>query len=350
VAVPTLLNDLLVAFGPSGHEDDATRVWREAAAAFSEVTSDTLGTSFARVRAGSGAPTLAIVGHIDEIGVSITHIEDSGLLAFATVGGIRPDMLLGQRVDLLTRGGRIPGVIGRKLLAPMQARDRPRLELADLHLDIGARSREEAAALVRLGDPGVWRGDPLELANGRLVSKSLDNRLGAYVALEVARRVAEAGDAQVDVVAVAAVQEEIGSYGAGPVAFDLAPLVALAVDVTYTTDVPGGDARTAGKVELDSGTIIGVGPTLNRRVTDLLSDVAEGEGIDHAYEVYTRVTMTDADEIHLARGGVPTALLSIPTRYVHSPTELCSLADVEATIQLAVAFARRLQRDQTFFR
>jgi endoglucanase len=349
LAVPDLLRALLTAPGPSGHEEEAARVWRDAAAAFAEVSSDTLGNSFARVRAGEGAPALAVVGHIDEIGIAITNIEENGLLSYTTVGGISPETLHGQRFELLTRGGRVPAVVVRKRLYPEQVRDRGRLEHADLHVDIGAKSREEAERLVRVGDAGVWAGSPLELPNGRLVSKSLDNRLGAYIALESARRVAESA-ARVDVVAVAAVQEEIGPFGARAAAFGLEPDAALVVDVTPATDVPGGDPRRAGAIELGSGAMVARGPTLNRRLTDLLGEVAESEGIPHAYEVYSRVTNTDADDIHAARGGVPTGLLSIPTRYLHSPNEMCDLADVEAIVRLIVAVATRLDADMSFLR
>jgi endoglucanase len=348
--IPDLLRSLLAASGPSGREDEAARVWRDAASGFAQVSSDTLGTSYARVGPGEGAPTLAIVGHVDEIGIAITNVEESGLLSFTTVGVVRAEALLAQRVDLLTRNGRVPGVIGRTTIEPGKAGERPRVELSDLHVDVGARRREEAEALVRPGDQGVWRGEPVELPNGRLVSKALDNRLGAYAALEAARRLAEGPAAEVDVVAVAAVQEELGSLGARPAAFALDPLVAIAVDVTYATDVPGGDPRRVGKVELGGGTMIAVGPSLNRRVTDLLVETAEQEGIPHGFEVYTRATMTDADEFQLARAGVPTALLSIPLRNMHTPTELCELGDVEATIALLVAFARRLRRDSSFVR
>jgi endoglucanase len=350
VSAPDLLTALLTASGPSGHEEEPSRIWREAAGAFAEVTSDTLGTSFARVRAGEGAPTLAIVGHIDEIGVAITNVEDSGLLSFTTIGGIAPETLHGQRLELITRDGRIPAAISRKRIQPEQIRDRPRLELADLHIDIGATSREEADQLVRVGDPGVWAGPPVELPNGRLLSKALDNRLGAYIALESARRIAESSSAQVDVVAVAAVQEEIGLYGARAAAFGLEPRVALAVDVTPATDYPGGDARRAGRIELGSGAMIARGPTLNKHVTELLGEVAEAKGLAHAYEVYSRTTSTDADEIHLTRAGVPTGLISIPTRYLHSPNEMCDLADVEAIVQLIVGFAECLTPDQSFLR
>ncbi len=350
MATPELLTALLTASGPSGHEEEPARIWREAASAFAEVTSDTLGSSFARVRAGDGASTLAIVGHIDEIGIAITNIEESGLLSFTTIGGISAETLHGQRVEIMTRNGSIPGAVSRKRIQPEQIRDRPKLELQDLHIDIGAKSREDAESLVRVGDAGVWTGPPVSLPNNRLLSKSLDNRLGAYIALESARRVAEAGDAKVDVVAVAAVQEEIGLYGARAAAFALDPQVAIAIDVTPATDYPGGDARRAGRIELGMGAMIARGPTMNKHVTDLLGDIASSEGIPHAYEIYSRITSTDADEIHLTRAGVPTGLLSIATRYLHSPNETCDLEDMESIIRLVVAFARQLTADQTFVR
>jgi endoglucanase len=351
VAAPALLHDLLIASGPSGHEDAPARVWRQAASAFADVTADTLGSSYARVRAaGEGGTTLAVVGHIDEIGVTITNIEDNGLLSFTTIGGISPETLHAQRVELAGREGPVPGAISRKRVYPDQMRDRPRVELAELHIDIGATSRADAEQLVRVGDPGVWIGPPVDLPNGRLLSRALDNRLGAYIALEAARRIAEGGGAAVDVVAVAAVQEEIGLYGARTAAYGLEPQVALVVDVTPATDSPGGDARRAGRIELGAGAMIARGPTLNRHVTDLLGDVAAEDGIPHAFEVYTRLTHTDADEIHWSRAGVPTGLLSIPTRYLHSPNELCDLADVEAIVQLIVAFAKRLAPDRSFLR
>jgi putative aminopeptidase FrvX len=351
MAAPALLTSLLEAAGPSGHEEEPARIWRDAAAAFAEVSFDTLGSSFARVRAGSdGAPTLALVGHVDEIGVTITNVEENGLLSFTTLGGIAAETLIGQRIELLTKDGRLPGAVSRKRLAPEQLRDRPRPELADLHIDVGATSREDAERMVRVGDAGVWNGAPVELPNGRLLSRALDNRLGAYMALEAARRIGESKEAQVDVVAVAAVQEEIGLYGARAAAYALDPEVAIAIDVTPATDYPGGDPRRAGRIELGMGAMIARGPTLNKDVADLLAEAAEEEGIAHAFEVYSRTTSTDADEIHLVRAGVPTALVSIPTRYLHSPNEICDLADVEAIVSLIAAFAKLLSRDHSFVR
>jgi endoglucanase len=351
MAVPELLHALLTAPGPSGHEEEPARIWREAASSFADISADTLGTTFARVRgAAGGAPTLALVGHIDEIGVTITNVEENGLLSFTTVGGIAAETLLGQRIELIGRDGRVPGAVARQRLPPELIRDRPRPELKDLHIDIGASSREQAEELVQVGDVGVWQGPPVELPNGRLMSRSLDNRLGAYVALEAARRVAETGGAQVDVVAVAAVQEEIGLYGARAAAYGLDPQVAIAIDVTPSTDYPGGDPRRVGRIEIGAGAMIARGPTLNKRVVELLTAAGDEGGIPYAFEVYARTTSTDADELHFTRAGVPTGLISVPTRYVHSPNELCALEDVEAAVRLVAAFALRLTPEHSFVR
>lgn len=350
VGIPPLLRDLLTAVGPSGREGPAAAVWREAAGSFAEVSSDTLGTSFARVRAADGAPTLAIVGHIDEIGVSITHVEEDGLLAYSILGGFDPEQFAGQRVLIAARDGTVTGVVGRRALFGEERRDRQPLKHTDLHIDIGATSREDAERLVRAGDVGVWEGEPVELANDRIASRALDNRLGAYAALEAARRVAESRDAKVDVVAVGAVQEELGLYGARAAAFALDPQVAIAVDVTWATNVPGGDPKRIGKVEIGGGAALGMGPVVNVIVSDLLRVTAEEEGIPHCVEVYSNHTMTDADVLHVTRSGVPTGVVSIPLRYMHSPVEVCSLADLEAVIALVAAFARRLGRETSFLR
>jgi putative aminopeptidase FrvX len=350
VAIPPLLRELLTAVGPSGQEGPAAKVWRDAAAGFAEVSSDTLGTSFARVTAGEGAPTLALVGHIDEIGVAITYVGDDGLVAFSILGAFDPEQLLGQRVLIRGRNGAVAGVVGRGRLSREERSDRPALKHADLHIDVGATSREDAEEILRPGDVAVWEGGPIELANNRIASRALDNRLGAYAVLEAARRVAEEGDARFDVVAVAAVQEELGYHGARTAAYALEPQVAIAVDVTWSTNVPGGNPKRVGKVELGGGAAITVGPVVNPVVSDMLRETAGAQGIAHCIEVYADRTQTDADAFHVSRAGVPTGLVSIPVRYMHSPVELCSLDDLEAVIALVAAFARRLARETSFLR
>src|SRR5437763_5611154 len=245
MAVPELLRALLTAPGPSGYESAPAAVWREAASAFAEVSSDAMGSSVARVPGAGGGPVLAVLGHVDEIGLIVTHVDENGFLYFRGVGGWRGEVLRGQRVELVTRGGRVPGVVGKKA-SPERRRDEEQkpTDLNELHIDIGARDSDEARAMVRLGDTAVIAGEPLELPNRRLVSRALDNRLGAYVVLEAARLVAEGERPAGDFLAVAAVQEEVGDFaGARTSAYRLEPQVALAVDVTDTTDTPGGDPK-----------------------------------------------------------------------------------------------------------
>ncbi len=347
--IPRLLHELLTAVGPSGAEEPASRIWREAAAPFATVHGDTLGTSFARVGSGTG-PTLAVIGHIDEIGFAITHIDGEGILSFSILGGFAAEVLAGQRVLVAGRGGPVEGVVGVRTRSRRERADRTGLRRDDLHIDIGATSAEDAGARVAAGDVGVWHGEPLELPNGRIVSRALDNRLGAYAALEAARRIADGGGIGANVVAVASVQEEISHDGARTAAFAVEPDVALVLDVTWATDAPGESAKRAGKVELGSGAAITRGPVANRLVSDLLVKAAEEDAIPHTIEVQTGATHTDADDVHRSRGGVPTGIVSIPIRYMHSPCELAALDDLESVVALVVAFASRLTSDTSFVR
>ncbi len=340
---PPLLQRLLTTPGPSGYEGGVAAVWREAAAAFAEVSSDALGPSVARVRGTGDGPLLALVGHIDEIGVHVTHIDDDGFLRFGSVGGWDPVVLVGQRVTLATRDGEIPGLIGKKPIHLMKDEDRKRVpELKDLHIDIGAKDGDEARSMVRIGDVAVIAGEPVELPNGRLASRALDNRIGCYVALEAARLVAEAGGAAGDVAAVAAVQEETTFAGARTTAFSLDPAIAVAVDATFATDQPGIELGELTRHPLGSGPALTRGTTLHPRVFELLHETAEAEGIPFTVASTGRATATDADAIHLSRAGVATALVSVPARYLHSPVELCQLDDVANAAKLIAAFALRL--------
>src|SRR3954465_1726791 len=210
MGMPETLYKLLTAAGPSGYEQAPAAVFRDAAGAFAEVTYDTVGSTVARVPGTGEGRSIAIVGHIDEIGLIVHHIDDDGFLWFTGVGGWDPIILVGQRVSIATRSGRVPGVVGKKPIHLMKEDDRKRVpQLKDLHIDIGASSGDEARGLVRIGDVGVIATEPVELPGGRFVSRSFDNRLGCYVALEAARLVSEAGGAPGDVYAVAVAQEEI---------------------------------------------------------------------------------------------------------------------------------------------
>jgi len=341
---PRLLDELLRTGAPSGYEAPAAAVWREAAS-FAELSSDGLGSSIARI--GDAAPLLAVVGHIDEIGLLITHVDEKGFLWFAPIGGWDPQILVGQRVEIRTKDGLVPGVVGRKPIHLLEADQRKKVvELKGLHIDIGAADGEEAETMVRIGDPVVIAAEPQPLMGDRLVSRSMDNRLGAYVALESLRRCHEGdGPGEGSFAAVAAVQEEIGLFGARTAAFEVRPDIAIAVDVTHATDAPGVDEKELGTSPLGSGPVIGRGSTLSPKVFELLVETAEAEGIEHSISASGRGTSTDADVLQISRAGIPTGVVSIPLRYMHSPVEMVDLRDVEAVVELLAAFAGRLKKD-----
>jgi putative aminopeptidase FrvX len=352
LSTPALLQRLLTAPGPPGHEEAPATVWREAAAEFADdVSSDHMGSSIARVNGNGDNPLLAVIGHIDEIALLVSHVSDKGFLHVNGSGGWDPQVLVGQRVEVLARSGKVPGVIGRKPIHVLEGEERKKaVELKGLHVDIGVRDSEEARSLVHEGDPIVITAEPLELRDGRLASRSLDNRLGAYVALEVARRVSDAGGGVGPVAGVAAVQEEIGLHGARAVASGLQPDMAVVVDVTHATDAPGVDAGELGEHGLGSGPVITRGAIVSRPLNDLLDKAAESVGIECTTESAGSTTGTDADVVHMSRTGVPTAVVSIPLRYMHSPVELVELGDVEAVIEVIAALALRLEADKPLTR
>jgi endoglucanase len=352
MAIPDFLETLLTAIGPSGYEAPAANAWRAHAESFgSEVTYDTMGSSVARVAAGDGAPLAGLVGHIDEIGLAVSHITEEGVLRFEAIGGWDPQVLVGQRVTIMAAGGPVPGVVGRKPIHLLEEEERKQVaKLEQMYIDIGASGRDDAARVVAIGDPAVTAGSPVELANGRIASKALDNRLGAYIVLEAARRVAEDGAANWGVAAVAAAQEETTFGGAATTAFALDMQCCVVVDVTHASDIPGVDAAKSGEAKLGHGPQIGRGANLHPRMSQLLLEAAEAEGIPHTIAVPGRRTGTDADAIHISRAGVPTGGVSVALRYMHSPVEMVLLDDVHACARLIAAFAQSLSSETSFAR
>jgi putative aminopeptidase FrvX len=344
MAVPETLRKLLTTPGPSGYEQAPAAVFREAAAAFAEITYDTIGSTVARVNGTADGPFVAVIGHIDEIGLIVHHIDDDGFLWFTGVGGWDPVILVGQRVEISARNRRVPGVVGKKPIHLLKEEERKKApELKGLHIDIGANDGDDARSMVRVGDVAVIAGEPVEYPHDRVVSRSMDNRLGCYVALEAARLVAEAGGAPGDVAACAVTQEEITFGGATTTAYSLRPDIAVVVDVTFATDSPGSEEKELGSHKFGSGPVIQRGSTLDPVVFELLHAAAEAEQIPFTVAASARYTGTDADAFHLSRGGIPSAVVSIPLRYMHSPVEMVQLDDVENAAKLIAAFARRLE-------
>jgi endoglucanase len=347
--LPELLERLLTTPGPSGQERAAAVVWRAAAAPVGDVSSDVLGNSWVRVPGTGGGPSLALVGHIDEIAVVVTNLGDDGLAAVRPTSGWDPATMAGQRVEVLSRNGAVPGVVAARRPKRKRGEERKPIDGDDLFLDVGAKDGDELRRLIRPGDNVIWQGAPMALQGNRVASRAFDNRMGCYVALESARRIAESGGAPGDVIAVAAVQEEIGDFaGSRTAAFGIEPDLAVAIDVTHTSDVPGADPNDEGKILLGGGPTITRGPSIHPDVFELLHDTAEAEGIPFAIEASRGTTSTDADAVFLSRAGVATGLVSVPLRYMHSPIETLDLDDLENAVRLVTAFAQRLEPGLSF--
>jgi putative aminopeptidase FrvX len=346
------MNDSSVAFlkrllsvpGPAPDEAAAARIWRDEAGTFADrVWGDVRGNAFAAL---DGGPLRVLLsGHIDEIGVMVSHIDDDGFLYFSGVGGWDTQVLVGQRIRLKGRNGDVIGVIGKKPIHLMKPADREKVStIDDLWIDIGVKSKAEATELLRIGTTGVIDAGVYEFPHGRIASRSIDNRIGAYTVLEALRLLAQ-DRPQATVAAVAAAQEEITLGGAHVAAFSFDPQVAVVVDVTFATDHPGADKRQQGDVKLGGGPVIARGSAGSPVLFDMIVGIAEREQIPHVVQITPRYTGTDADAIHIARGGIATVIVSIPNRYMHSPNEMIAIDDVAHAAKLIAALVRTLNED-----
>jgi putative aminopeptidase FrvX len=346
----TFLKRLLDTPGPSAFEAAPARLWRAEAGRFADgVRADVAGNSFATV-GENGGPRVMFAGHIDEIGVMVTHVDEEGYLSFDAIGGWDHQVFVGQRVVLLGRSGQVTGVVGKKAIHLMEREERDKVsKVEDLWIDIGATTRAEAEARIRIGDPGVLAGAVIEFPNGRLVSRCIDNRIGAFVVLEALRLLAKDRPRAV-VTAVATTREEIASTGGGArsSAYHLQPDVAIVIDVTHATDYPGIEKRKHGDYRLGGGPTISRGASVSEIVFEMLVETAEAEKIPYTIEAASRDTHTDAEAIFNAHRGVATGLVSVPNRYMHSPNEMVAMEDLDRTSRLLAAFARKLGPETSF--
>ena len=344
------LKRLLDTPAPSGFEGPAARVWREEASTFADrVTTDVAGNSMAEINPG-GSPTIMLDGHIDEIGLIVQYIDDEGYIYPSAVGGWDPQVLVGQRIRFLGRSGDVLGVIGKKPIHLMKPSDRDQAsKLTELWVDIGASSKAEAEGRISIGDPGVIDSKSIDFPNNMLVSRSIDDRIGAFTVLEGLRRYAQnPGPARV--VAAATSQEEIAWHGGGALICTncINPQVAIVVDVTFATDHPGIEKKEIGDHRIGGGPVLSRGAVVSPVVFDLLRTTAERQGIKYSVHAVGRDTGTNADAIHIAREGVATGLVSIPNRYMHSPNELVSLEDVDKTAALLADACRAITEKTDF--
>lgn len=325
---------------PSGYEQPAQRVWREYVAPHvDEVQSDVMGNTWGVLR-GPDRPRVMLAGHVDEIGLMVQYVDEQGFLYFASIGGVDPHLLPGQRVWVHGRAGSVRGVIGRKPIHLLEDEERKKVaKIKDLCIDLGAKDKAEAEALATIGDPVTLDVEMVRLLGDNVAARGLDDKMGSLVVAEVLRRLsARKSELKCSVYGVSTVQEEIGLRGAKASAYGIDPDVGICVEVTFATDHPGVDKKSIGDVQVGKGPVLSRGANINPKVFEALQAAAADLGIALQYEGAPRATGTDANVMQLNRSGVATALVEIPLRYMHTPSEVLSLADLDAAADLIVAF------------
>lgn len=326
------LKKLLGTVVPSGCEQDIVKTWVEEAKKITKnVYVDPVGSAHAIINPNAKRK-IVVVGHCDEIGLIIRTISDDGFLRVGAIGGWDAQVVIGQRVMIKTRKGLVFGVVGKKPIHKIED-TKPASKLKDLFIDIGATSKKDAEKMVEIGDSMVLYQGYIELQNNTFSCRGCDDKVGAFIALEVLRKLSKQ-KLSVAVEAIASVQEEVGVRGIKTAAYLAQADVGFAVDVIPTNDTP--DSVPDAEVILGNGGVIARGPHINTKLFELLKKTAKTKNIDYQVEASGRPFGTDVEPLQLSRGGVVSALVSIPCRYLHSPSEMCSFEDVQSTINLLV--------------
>jgi putative aminopeptidase FrvX len=338
------LQRLIAAPSPSGFEQRAQQLIREEVQHYTnELRTDVHGNVIAALNPG-GDPRVMLTAHCDELGFLVRYIDDKGFIYFAPIGGFDPVTLPGERVQIHTANGPILGVIGRKPIHLLQSDERGKApKLSEMWIDIGVNNKEEAQELVAIGSIAT-RAAQLETLRGDLVvSRALDDKSGVFTVIEAMRRLHEQREKlKASVFFVSAVQEEVGLRGAHTSAFGVDPLIAVAVDVTFTSDHPQTSKNEIGEIALNGGPVITIGGHINPRVYHFLVKAADEAGIAYQIDPQASGTGTDTDVIQVSRAGVATGLVSIPCRYLHTGSEIVSLKDIDEIAELLSHFVLAL--------
>ena len=346
------LKALAEAPSPSGYEQPVQKVFREYIRDHvDEVQTDVLGNAFGLIKgSGKGKPTVMLAGHCDEVGFMVQYIDENGFLYFASIGGVDEQVLPGKRVWVHTQKGPIMGVVGRKPIHLIDPKDREKVaKVHEQFIDVGARDKKEAKKVCNIGDPITFVGDLEKLLGDRVVSRGFDDKVGSFVVAEVLRRIGDKKERpRCTVYGVSTVQEELGLRGATTSAYQIQPDVGIAIEVGHASDYPEVDKKRVGEHKLGAGPIVARGANINPYVHKLLLQTANKMKITVQLLGAPRATGTDANVIQLSRKGVATGLVSIPLRYMHTPTEVLSLRDLEATCRLLVGFIYELKEGMSF--
>ena len=342
------LKELMRQPSPSGFEVPAQKVIRaRMQSSADKITTDVHGNVIGVLNEKAPLKVM-LAGHVDEIGLMITHIDNKGFIYFATIGGMDPVVAVGQRVCIISQHGPVRGVIGRKPIHLMDPGEKGKeLKMDDLWIDIGARDKKDALKAVNVGDPLVINPDFIEMRNGLVSSRAFDDRIGAWVIVEVLRTLKNRR-LKVAVHAVSTVQEEVGLRGAITSAYNIHPDAGIAVDVGFASDCPGVDPKKVGDISLGKGPILHVGANINPVLGKLLITTAKKNRIRYQMQAEPRGTGTDANPIQLSRGGCAAALVSVPNRYMHTPVEVVSLKDLDASVALIAETILAMNGSESF--
>ncbi|MCD6404259.1 MAG: M42 family metallopeptidase [Planctomycetes bacterium] len=342
------LEELLSVPSPSGFEQRAQAVVREYLKdASDEVTTDVHGNVIACLNPGAETRVM-LAGHVDEVGLMVTHITDKGFIYFAAVGGVDAALVPGLRVHIHTKKGDVLGVIGKKPIHHMDAEDRKRVpKMRDLWIDIGAKDGKDAARHVRIGDSVTFTYGFERLLNNAVVARGFDNRIGVFIVAEVLRTLADK-KLSVSLYTVSTVQEELGLRGARTSAFGIDPHAGIAVDVGFATDFPEADQKTYGEIHVGKGPMVARGANVNPVLGRLIENTGDKKKIPYQVSAEPRATGTDANAIQVSRAGAAAALISIPNRYMHTPVEVVSLTDTENAVKLIAATVQAIKTGMDF--
>ncbi|MFI5263183.1 MAG: M42 family peptidase [Candidatus Kapaibacterium sp.] len=346
------LQKLIECPGPSNYEENVQKLWRsEVSPVIPEITIDPYGNNVATLK-GTENISIMIVGHSDEIGLIVRYINSEGFIYVSRVGGVDPSILPSHRVRILSSktGGTVHGVVGKT--APHQStadeKDK-KVTYSDIWIDIGAKDKAEAESLVGIGGVIIYCVCYQKITGTRAPARCFDNRIGIYIVAEVMKNlVKRKSELKATVFGVSSIQEETGVWGAGRIGYTLNPTLAIAIDVTPSTDSPGISKALWGEVNVSKGAVISKGIRNNRKISQLILDTAEKHKIPYQIEVDNGHTSTDADPISQTRGGIPIGVLSPATRYLHSSCEILDLDDLDHCVNLLTEFILALNEKVDF--
>ena len=346
------LEQLLITPSPTGFESAGQKVWTNYMNQFAdELETDAYGSAVAKLNTSFDVITVMLEAHCDEIGMIVQHITEKGFVHVNKLGGSDSTIARAKRVNIHNKRGVVSGVTGNTAIHLQDKKngggDQPAWK--DIYIDIGASSREEALELIQIGDPVTYADDYDFLTDDVLTGRALDNRIGGFMIAQVLKRLSEnRSDLKVNVMALNSVQEEVGGYGARMMSYRLEPDLALVTDVTHATDTPGINSAEHGLVKMGEGPVVQHGGANHPAVVSFIEEVCDQKEIAIQHDAVSVRTGTDTDSIFYQKTGIPSGLISLPLRYMHSPVETASVQDINTLIDLMTETILALEPDQTF--